>query len=788
MHNRLEHLETRRCLSVDVSFIGHELTCCLELRPQQVGTADMNGDSLVDVLVLADGKVFVHLNDGRGGFHKSPTSDARSGILSHVVRFNVADLDADGDLDLLVDRTFEGFADEGNSTEWLENIDGRGVFSSPWEVVDVYDPNSRSIPTDVDGDGDIDIVWATSSQSQIWWIENHGEGTFQFADRISIPGEWIAPNGFGIDVGDIDNDGDSDIISRRTPTSDVVLYTNQGVEGFTRDIVFSHHEDNAIGLTSLMYFDDDDVLDIVIRSIGQDRISWSKGHVIEGFSTPVPIVFGDVARSEFADIDNDGDVDVLAMVSDETNTNANMYENTGGAERFPLKSSNLLSNGHPTTIGKIVDLDGDGAADALTYDYTSHAVGWYRNVDTTTFSLSAWQPISSAIRDASVVDVDGDGDADIAAVSYGQIVYFENLGRSFATERPLANGNFNTVDAADIDGDGDEDLVTTEYYNNQDSIWLENKGGEFVSRPLVSGYSFRQIDLIDINGDGRADFIGRVNTAPDNVRSRVNTVSTFIATDLGFRFDQTIANERIRYDHIVADLDSDGDNDLVLWQATTRQFVIYENTDSGLTVSRSLGVFNDVRSIAAIDIDDDSVLDLVIATKGALSWFKNNGDFGFTGEPSTLIELDPSTNEVKELMTRDIDRDGDLDLLANGVMWIREKDGEFTIQNVMKASIGLGSSFDVFDFDSDGDLDVLNWQQSEGNWMYLFESRPIGDSNNDGVFDSSDLVKVFQSAKYDDGVPMNATFDEGDWNGDGDFDSSDLVFAFQTQSYVRTRG
>ena len=59
-----------------------------------------------------------------------------------------------------------------------------------------------------------------------------------------------------------------------------------------------------------------------------------------------------------------------------------------------------------------------------------------------------------------------------------------------------------------------------------------------------------------------------------------------------------------------------------------------------------------------------------------------------------------------------------------------------------------------------------------------------GDSNHDGVFDSSDLVLVFAAGEYEDAVQMNSTFEEGDWDHDGDFTTSDLVFAFQTGGYV----
>ncbi len=61
---------------------------------------------------------------------------------------------------------------------------------------------------------------------------------------------------------------------------------------------------------------------------------------------------------------------------------------------------------------------------------------------------------------------------------------------------------------------------------------------------------------------------------------------------------------------------------------------------------------------------------------------------------------------------------------------------------------------------------------------------PVGDANLDRVFDSADLVLVFQAGKYENLAPGDATWAEGDWDGDGEFSSSDLVFAFQQGTYV----
>ena len=51
------------------------------------------------------------------------------------------------------------------------------------------------------------------------------------------------------------------------------------------------------------------------------------------------------------------------------------------------------------------------------------------------------------------------------------------------------------------------------------------------------------------------------------------------------------------------------------------------------------------------------------------------------------------------------------------------------------------------------------------------------------MFDSSDLVQVFQRAEYEDQLQGNSTWEDGDWDGDGDFTSSDLVLAFQSGGY-----
>ncbi len=59
-----------------------------------------------------------------------------------------------------------------------------------------------------------------------------------------------------------------------------------------------------------------------------------------------------------------------------------------------------------------------------------------------------------------------------------------------------------------------------------------------------------------------------------------------------------------------------------------------------------------------------------------------------------------------------------------------------------------------------------------------------GDTNHDGIFNSTDLILAFQVGEYEDKIAGNSVWADGDWNGDGEFDSGDIVFAFQRSVYV----
>jgi hypothetical protein len=110
--------------------------------------------------------------------------------------------------------------------------------------------------------------------------------------------------------------------------------------------------------------------------------------------------------------------------------------------------------------------------------------------------------------------------------------------------------------------------------------------------------------------------------------------------------------------------------------------------------------------------------------------------------------------------------------------WNRETDGD-------------GYSLQVVDESAD---DLSSWARADG-WRASRQiggspgsgddlSPLVGDSNRDGVFNSSDLVLVFAAGQYEDAIRGNSGWEQGDWNGDGDFTTSDIVLAMSTGNYV----
>ncbi|MGY0794064.1 SwmB domain-containing protein, partial [Azospirillum argentinense] len=182
------------------------------------------------------------------------------------------------------------------------------------------------------------------------------------------------------------------------------------------------------------------------------------------------------AKPVLADIDGDGDLDLLAG---NAGGDTVVYRNVGtaAAPSFTLVGTNPfgLSNAGGFASPSLVDIDGDGDLDALIGNADGDTL-FYRNVGTAaapTFALESTNPFGLGDAGSNAtpifVDIDGDGDLDaLIGNDSGNTVFYRNIGTAAAPTFTLEGTNpFNLGDVgsnakptfADIDGDGDLDAL-----------------------------------------------------------------------------------------------------------------------------------------------------------------------------------------------------------------------------------------------------------------------------------------------------------------------------------------
>jgi hypothetical protein len=275
----------------------------------------------------------------------------------------------------------------------------------------------------------------------------------------------------------------------------------------------------------------------------------------------------------------------------------------------------------------------------------------------------------------------------------------------------------------------------------------------------------------DVDGDGDQDIV-TLNEQRDTGGLRVH-----INID-GSTFESQLVDSALPRDLppiVLADLDRDGDDDLVT--SVESSVLWYENEMGRFADRRMLVAPGGGVQVVNMDVDDD--LEVVVDDGEAIRLFDNRaGTYTLT---QRFLHHRTGT-----LGAEDIDADGDVDIFLHGrhsIDWFENRNDQFIGPLVIEVTQNFYSGIEFVDWDTDGDLDVV--RRNGLNWA-LLENRQVGDINNDRVFGSEDLMALFALGQYEDETDGNSTFATGDWNGDGDFTTADLVLAFQLGHYAES--
>jgi hypothetical protein len=249
------------------------------------------------------------------------------------------------------------------------------------------------------------------------------------------------------------------------------------------------------------------------------------------------------------DIDADGDIDLLAVVQDTASSNLTFdYINnigTATAPNFqvtnPTNPLPDLTNFFGVSAPHLADLDNDGDLDLMvgTVDYSSYTsyaakIVYFENIGTpqvANFDNGTDNPFGLSFENNTLFafpatcNFDGDSDIDLIVGTYSDSYYIENIGSSssanFDTLATLQNKfelpsglAFNLPAVGDIDNDGDQDILMNQYYvggvlysNNGTSLLPEFGAPESNPSGIAINTSMTTPNLIDIDGDGDLDLL-----------------------------------------------------------------------------------------------------------------------------------------------------------------------------------------------------------------------------------------------------------------------------------------
>ncbi len=330
-------------------------------------TGDLDGDGDEDVIACRYSTLLWYENDGFGNFIVSQIIVDGEGSMQSIY---VVDLDGDGDPDILTESN-QSYPVDNDQVVWFMN-DGSGNFGSKIIITDQINTGHCVFASDLDGDGDNDVLSASVYDDKIAWYENDGNGNFSAQQIISSTMDGAST----VYASDIDGDGDNDIIAGGAWDNTLSWYENiDGLGTFGTENIISASVD-LIQFAYTADLDGDYDQDVYFAAMGNNQIAWFQNDGNGNFGSQHLIDYETDATDIFAqDFDNDGDLDIVSTADDGV---LSWFENNGFGE---FGEQIVISNMNNRSVYS-ADLNGDNKNDILTASFYQEKLSWYENMGT----------------------------------------------------------------------------------------------------------------------------------------------------------------------------------------------------------------------------------------------------------------------------------------------------------------------------------------------------------------------------------------------------------------------
>lgn len=469
---------------------------------------DLTKNNRPDIVYAVDNNIYMRENHGSGYRSDSVHITGSDCLGCDFRQIQLADMDRDGDLDLLTSNSrFDG----GGEIRWHEYQNGSFADST---FIHEFNFQHRHLePADIDFDGDPDIIiYDFRTGTQLEWMENLDPG---FSDvKLFFPNERRFYT--DITVADMDGDTDPDIVQANDYWNRVNWIENQDFGNFERRPVSRRPSFNGLSEVIADDFTGNDKPDLALLFHTTNQLAWMQ-HQENGFSLPKVVAGIDGRTIQTGDMDGNGDIDLLVST---TFDSLKIYLNSGTdlGQRFSTEIVVSDSAGRANVI-HTEDVDNDGDLDIVTGEFIQSRIVWYENQTTGFSGPNTITEDAPRSQDIDTEDLDGDGDLDIIATlsNPGELVWFKNqntsLGGRFGNKIVISDSlpGAREVEVADFDNDGDLDLATTSNGSAFKIAWFENLGDDFSNHKSLMDpsllYGVYHLEAEDLNDDGYTDLV-----------------------------------------------------------------------------------------------------------------------------------------------------------------------------------------------------------------------------------------------------------------------------------------